>query len=406
MLQQYCIDTRWFESYLCDHYQQVTVRLPDGRGAVSRPMLNPIGIYQGLTLGPLLFSMYTADMYFCVNFFFVNFLTDNAARNRCLVQYADDTQLAVFGRPRNSAIAVTRIQQELTAISLWLGKNGLKFNEEKTQLIVIRTKQILRNLPPITVNFIGANVTGSPTVKNLGVTFDQNLTFADHVTDVTRRCTGVLSGLSHCRRALPGETLIPLVQALVVSSICYCISVCGMCGATQRARLQKLLNSEACVISSRRKYEHISDVLKEPQWVSAENLWRYHLLTMLKCTLHSGQPESLRSGKVTRGSVHGRSTRQADSFETPVIHTESGRRRFLYSAVSMYLLASRATWTAPPPAVRCSMPRVFAASAIRRWVVAYVCVCLFVLRRVFESVSVLPIFTYAFYIIDSTPRIA
>ena len=37
--------------------------------------------------------------------------------------------------------------------------------------------------------------------------------------------------------------------------------------------------------------------------------------------------------------------------------------------------------------------------------VAY-CVCLFVFLCVYKSVSALPIFTYAFYIIDSTPRIA
>lgn len=57
---------------------------------------------------------------------------------------------------------------------------------------------------------------------------------------------------------------------------------------------------------------------------------------MLKRMLHSGQPESLRNSVMTRGSVHGRSTRQADLLETPIIRTESGRRRFLYSAVGAY----------------------------------------------------------------------
>ena len=138
-------------------------------------------------------------------------------------------------------------------------------------LIIVGTKQNLHNLPPITVNFMGTGITGSPSVKKLGVTFDQNLTFTDHVTDVARRCTGVLSGLSRCRHAPPRETLTTLVQALAASSIRYCISVYGVCGVAQRARLQKLLNFRARVVSGRRKYDHISDVLKELQWLSAEN---------------------------------------------------------------------------------------------------------------------------------------
>ena len=327
-LQQYCIDIRWFESYLCDHYQRVSVGLSDGRSALSRPMLNPIGTYQGSALGPLLFNIYATDMSL--------FLTDDNSHDRCLVQYADDTQLAVFGYPRDVAAAVNNLQQDLSSVSLWLCKNGLKVNPDKTQLIVIGTKQNLRSLQPVTVNVMGTSINESATVKNLGVTFDKNLTFTDHVTDVARRCTGVLSGLSHCRHALPRETLTTLVQALAVSTIRYCISVYGVCGVTQRARVQRLLNFGARVISGRRKYDHISDVMKALQWLSAENMWRYHSLTMLKRMLHSGQPELLSSEVVTRGSVHGRNTRQANSIETPAIRTESGRRRFLYSAVTEF----------------------------------------------------------------------
>ena len=64
-LQQYCIDTQWSASHLCDHYQQVSIRLPDGRAALSRPMLNPIGTYQGSALGPLLFNIYAMSICRC-----------------------------------------------------------------------------------------------------------------------------------------------------------------------------------------------------------------------------------------------------------------------------------------------------------------------------------------------------
>ena len=76
-------------------------------------MLNPIGTYQGPALGPLLFNIYATDMSL--------FLTDDASHDRCLVQYADDTQLAVLGSPRNVTTVVDRLQREpeLAAPSLF-----------------------------------------------------------------------------------------------------------------------------------------------------------------------------------------------------------------------------------------------------------------------------------------------
>ena len=211
-----------------------------------------------------------------------------------------------------------------------------RHNAEKTQLIVLGTRQNLRQLPPIAVEFMGAEITAATKVKNLGVTFDQRLSFSDHITEVVSRGTGILSSLSHCKHSLPRNTVITLVQALAVSVVRYCISVYGGCGVTQLARVQRLLNFAARVISGRRKYDHISDVLRSLRWLSAENMWRFHSVMLLKKMLVAGQPESLRGQIVTRGSVHGRNTRQADALETPAIRTESGRRRFLYSAVSFY----------------------------------------------------------------------
>ena len=61
-LQQYNVDTRWFDSYLADHYQQVVICSPERGRMLSQPLLNPIGTYQGSALGPLMYTVYAADM--------------------------------------------------------------------------------------------------------------------------------------------------------------------------------------------------------------------------------------------------------------------------------------------------------------------------------------------------------
>ena len=172
-------------------------------------------------------------------------------------------------------------------------KNGLKINADKTQIIVLGTRQQICQLAPIEIRFMGTTTVGTSSAKNLGVTFDESMTFSNHVTDVARRCTGILSGLSHSRHYLPKSTLATLVQALVVSSIRYAIVVYGGCGVTQMSRLQRLINFGARVVSGKRKYDHVSEVLKELRWLSAENMWRLQSVTLLKKILETGEPEAL-----------------------------------------------------------------------------------------------------------------
>ena len=183
---------------------------------------------------------------------------------------------------------------------------------------------------------MGATVAGSSTVRNLGVMFDQHMTFVSHTDEVVRRCTGALCGLSHCKHSLPGETLVTLVQCLVLSLLRYCLPVYGASNRTQMARLQKVMNFAARVISGRRKFSHISDVLRELNWLSAHNLFLYHSLTLLRRILVTSEPESLSDGLITRYDIHHRTTRHSDLLATPSIRTEYGRRRFRHSAATAF----------------------------------------------------------------------
>ena len=337
-LRLYGVDERWFQSYLCDHYQKVRVQTSSGKQLTSRPLLNPIGTYQGSALGPLLYSIYANDL-------------PLYASDADIVQYADDTQVLVSRRPGDVGSLILSMEKTLSDLSIWFGKNGLKFNADQTQLIVLGSRQNIQRLPPINVKFMGTTVAGSSTVRNLGVVFDQTMTFSAHIDDVVRRCTGTLCGLSHSRHCLPQSTLVRLVEGLVVSVIRYCITVYGCANRTQMGRLQRLLNFGARVISGRRRYDHISDVLRELGWLTAENMFLYHGLTLLNKIRCASEPESLARGLITRHDVHHRSTRQSSQLVTPQIRSESGRRRFLYHMPTKF--------NGLPPAMRDLRPSIF-----------------------------------------------
>ena len=321
-LDQYGVDTRWFASYLANHYQQVLVREPSGKCSLSSSLPNPIGTYQGSALGPLLFTIYANDLPLYAN-------------GADVTQYADDVQVQVSGPVRDVGTLVQRLESSLSSLAKWFAQNGMKINAQKTQFTVLGTLQNLQRLPPITITFMGERTECSSTVLNLGVRFDQCMTFSRHVDDVTRKCAGLLCGLSHSRHCLPVSTLVTIVQNLVVSRIRYCLAVYGVCGVVQMRRLQKILNFAARVISGRRRFEHVGDVLHRLDWLTAENLYLYHGLCILKKIISTSEPDVL-ADFITRGDIHQRNTRNADHLALPAIRSESGRRRFKYAMVAAY----------------------------------------------------------------------
>ena len=149
-----------------------------------------------------------------------------------------------------------------------------------------------------------------------------------YISQLVAKSTGLLISLSHSKRALPSWTVAHVVNALVVSSIRYCVSVYGSCGKTQLHRIQKLLNFCARVICGRRKYEHISDVLCQLKWLRAEQLVSYHRLCLVKTALESSLPADIAAMFSYVSTPY--QTRQAGQLNCPRAKTGSGVRRLAH----------------------------------------------------------------------------
>ena len=133
-LRLYNIDPKWFENYLRGHTQQVKVRDADGNVQLSASMPITTGVYQGTSLGPLLFSVFSNDL---------ALHTQGAS----IFQYADDTQVLISGRKQDIHSLIAKMEQTLSALSEWFVSQSMKVNAEKTQLIVFGTKAMLNSLP-------------------------------------------------------------------------------------------------------------------------------------------------------------------------------------------------------------------------------------------------------------------
>ena len=324
-LQQLQISTGWIESYLAGHTQRVRVG-----DTLSSPHAIDIGTFQGSCLGPLLYNIVSNNISCYITSVTHGFRTFS-------VRYADDTQVAVTG-PRSSLPELQlALETVLDTLGVWFSQHGMKVNAKKTEFLLCGDRRQLVHItnPPM-IQFLGQTLPLSASVTNLGVVMDPELSWQSHISALTKRCFGILIGLMHIRHMVPPQILPTLVDALVISHVRYCMPVYGSVNRTGVARIQKILNFAARVVSGRRRYDHVSDVVSELGWLRACDMVSYFDLCLLHSILLDGKPDVLRSWLMYNHEHVRRSTRQSHQLTLPQARNNHGKRRFIYRAAALY----------------------------------------------------------------------
>ena len=140
----------------------------------------------------------------------------------------------------------------------------------------------------------------------------------------------------HIRHIIPSHVLPRLVDTLVISHVRYCLPVYGSTNRTGLARIQKILNFAARVVSGRRRYEHVADVVVDLGWLRACDMVSYFDVCLLHNILSNGKPDILRSWFMYNHEHVCRQTRQSHQLTLPQARNNHGKRRFIYRAADCY----------------------------------------------------------------------
>ena len=94
------------------------------------------------------------------------------------------------------------------------------------------------------------------------VMIDCNLTYDEHITQLTSKCIGSLCQINRVKYLFDRRTLITIINSLVFSKLLYCSSVWANTTNKNIELLQTVQNFAARIVSGTRKFDHVTPILK------------------------------------------------------------------------------------------------------------------------------------------------
>ena len=269
----------WFKSYLSNRTQYVVVGETKSE---STPVT--FGVPQGSVGGPMLFSLYLQPI--------GNIIKSHNLKFHC---YADDIQLYVSFTPTSTGLSNAKeiLENCIDDIRVWMGLNGLKLNENKTEFIVFGSKSMLSKINSHKLSLhVGDNdIQSAAKVRNLGVIFDSNMSFNNQISNISRSVRYQLRNLSFIRKCLTKDATEKLIHALISSRLDFCNSLLSGLPFQQINRLQSLQNSAARLVTLTKKTTHITPILKSLHWLPVQKRIKFKILILVYRAIHHLAPK-------------------------------------------------------------------------------------------------------------------
>ncbi|KAL9978241.1 hypothetical protein ACROYT_G015736 [Oculina patagonica] len=256
----------WFSSYLSRRSQRILFD-----GVTSDNFDLRFGVPQGSCLGPLLFVVYASKIFEIVQ--------AHLPDAHC---FADDTQLYLSfnpNSPTDQAEAVCTMERCISDLRKWMYQDKLKINDDKTEFLIIGSRQQLLKINDCTIRVGTTDIKPVSEVRNLGSWFDSNFSMSTHISKSCSAAFFWLHNIKRISKFLARDKLEMVLHAFVTSRIDYCNGLLYGLPDCEIAKLQRVQNAAARLLTSSCKYDHITPVLQELHWLPVR--YRIHFKILL-----------------------------------------------------------------------------------------------------------------------------
>ena len=290
----------WVKSYLTGRKQQVKTE-----NETSEFIELKNGVPQGSILGPLLFTILVLDI-----------------RQHIEVgshhSYADDLQIYKSFKSPDINETIISLNNDLKNISEYCNNSALKINEDKCYFLILGSSRSLRNIPymphvPVIINDIPIKRVYK--IRNLGITFDEVLSWRRHVNSRIQIAMGNYITISRFKNFLSEESKLILCESIVLSHFNFGDSIFLNIDKYLQGRIQRIQN--ICLrfiygIDKKSKCDY--DELRSRHNILNMNKRRIlHGLTLLFKVLNFREPSYLADFFTQYREIRMRNTRMPDN---------------------------------------------------------------------------------------------
>ena len=176
------------------------------------------GVPQGSILGPVLYNINSNDVVLFLILEIANFADDNSP----------------FTVATSIPTVLSQLESDSKILLAWIGNNGLKANPDKFHLLLSDQDESL------SIVVENHDIKNSRTQKLLGITFDNKLTFKNHVTILCKKASQKIHALSRIYKYMTINQRKVIMKTFVLSHFGYCPLIWMFCGRTLNNKINKI----------------------------------------------------------------------------------------------------------------------------------------------------------------------
>ena len=287
---------KWVNSYLSNRKQKVKT---DQEQSDWIDIIN--GVPQGSILGPLLFTILVSDI-------------RRYIYNGSYHAYADDLQLYYPMKPRDANENIPLVNEDLERISEYCHRSALRLNEGKCYYMFVGSRPAIKSINEIPLTNISINnkpIKRVEHVRNLGLTYDEILSWRKHVNLCVSRAMSNFICISRFKRFLSLEAKMMLCESMVLSQFNFCDAVYLNIDIYLQNKIQKIQNMCLRFIFDTKKYSgnNYDQLRSNLKWMDMKERQISHSLVTLFKILNGKGPAYLRDMYHQNSDISTRHTR-------------------------------------------------------------------------------------------------